>query len=84
MVPGKKKKFIWRPPLNFSGGRHLILVSYMKQKLIDTLGWNLTQLQLSIFTWVFSFKEILCSLAVNHRNVMNRIKKVANIEPINH
>ena len=32
----------------------------------------------------FSYKEILCSLAVNHWNVMSRIKKVANMEPINH
>ena len=32
----------------------------------------------------FSYKEILCSLAVNHENVMRRIRKVANIEPINH
>ena len=32
----------------------------------------------------FSYKEILCTLAVNHRNVMRRIKKVANIGPKNH
>ena len=32
----------------------------------------------------FSYKEILCLLVVNHWNVKSRIKKVANIEPINH
>ena len=32
----------------------------------------------------FSYKGILCSLAVNYWNVVNRIKKVANKEPINH
>ena len=63
MVPSKKNIL--------SGGRHLILVSYKKLKLVDNLAAAF------IFTWFFlqrNFVFIGCQ---------SRIKKFANIEPIN-
>ena len=64
-VPGKKNILSGGRHLNylaittwFSGGRHLIIVSYLKTKLVDTeVWWNLTQLQLFIFTWNFLTKK---------------------------
>ena len=50
---------------SLSGGRHSIIVSYMKPKLVDTfVCWNLTQLQLYFFTLVFLQRNMF----INHCN----------------
>ena len=63
---------VLRPKYCRYGVKHYIIFSMMELNTAAAVYFHMG----------FSYKGILCSLAVN--NVMSRIKKVANIDPINH